>query len=59
MIGTVMNQKYKLKPTVSILETTQKSPTLRSLQTESVRLVVRKKALKSPLYYTHFIKKVR
>nr|DAU48565.1 MAG TPA: hypothetical protein [Caudoviricetes sp.] len=26
------------KPTVSILETTQKSPTLRSLATESVRL---------------------
>ena len=28
MIGTVMNQEYKLKPTVSILETTQKIPTL-------------------------------
>ena len=26
MIGTVMNQEYKLKPTVSILETTQKKP---------------------------------
>ena len=28
MIGIVMNQEYKLKPTVSILETTQKIPTL-------------------------------